>query len=105
VNTVDNAWVYLALTSLVDLGRLLGRSSQASQLDALAADMQASFNTLFYNGSGVVCDGVCSNTPHTSAHASFYALYAPTVAAFISARIAQEGDLGVPCMEESRAGL
>jgi alpha-L-rhamnosidase len=59
-----------------------------------------------FNGTNAICDGVCARTPHTAAHATFYALYsgvldgAPYKAALVewlAARTAANGALGVPC--------
>ena len=108
VNSVVNAWVHLALRCLARLGRWLGRGSTAATLDALATAQAAAFQAAMYNASagGGVCDGLCSATPHTAAHATFYALYSgildgapyqPALVAWLQARTAANGGLGMPC--------
>ena len=106
VNSVVNAWVYLALRSFSSLGRWLNRSSEANALDETADALAAAFQASMFNGSNAICDGVCSLTPHTAAHATFYALYSgildsapfkPALVDFLAAKIAGNGDLGMPC--------
>jgi hypothetical protein len=107
VNAVVNAWSYLGMRRVADLGRWLGRDAEAAQLDAVAQKLRSAFQALMVNASGVVCDGLCSNTPHTSVHASFYAMYAglfedsasltASVAAYIRVRAVEDPVLGVPC--------
>ena len=106
VNSVVNSWSYLALRSFAKLGRWLGRASDAAALDATADALAAAFQAAMFNGTNAICDGLCASTPHTAAHATFYALYsgvldgAPFKAALVdmlAARIAGNGDLGMPC--------
>jgi alpha-L-rhamnosidase len=106
VNSVVNSWSYLAMRSFAKLGRWLGRASDAAALDATADALAAAFQAAMFNGTNAICDGVCALTPHTAAHATFYALYsgildgAPYKAALVewlTARTAANGALGMPC--------
>ena len=106
INAVVNSWAYLALRSLAKLGRWLGKASEAGALDAAADALAAAFQVAFFNGTSAICDGVCAATPHTAAHATFYALYsgvldgAPYKAqlvAMLLQKIADNGALGMPC--------
>jgi alpha-L-rhamnosidase len=108
-NSIGNAWIYLGLRQFAQLGRWLGRNATAAQLDATADALQAAFVAKMWNGSAV-CDGVCAHTPHTSAHASFYAAMSgimdgaagagaaalPSITAFLLDGIARGGELGMP---------
>jgi alpha-L-rhamnosidase len=105
VNSVVNAWVYLALRSAAWLARWLDRAADAGKLDAQAAALAAAFQVAMYNGAGAICDGPCAATPHAAAHATFYALYsgildgAPYQAdlvATLAGRTANDS-LGMPC--------
>jgi alpha-L-rhamnosidase len=74
-NSVVQAWVYYGLRQVARLGRWIGRSKSAAQLDATADVMKSAFNRLMVDAEqGVVCDGLCAETGHASLHASFYAL-------------------------------
>lgn len=106
VNSVVNAWSYLALRSFASLAKWLNRASDAAALSATADALALAFQAAMYNGSSAICDGLCSATPHTAAHATFYALYSgildgaaykPQLVEFLMARMAQNGDLGMPC--------
>jgi alpha-L-rhamnosidase len=109
-NSVVNAWSYLAMRRVAQLGRWIGRSSEAAQLDATADALRAAFKSLLVNGSSAVaavCDGLCSTTPHQSVHSTFYALYAglfaddgaltTSVAAYVRARAVEDPMKGIPC--------
>jgi len=106
INSVVNSWSYLSLRSFAKLGRWLGRPTDAAALDATADALATAFQAAMFNGSNAICDGVCASTPHTAAHATFYALYsgildgAPYKAelvTWLNARIAANGELGMPC--------
>ncbi len=106
VNAVVNAWCYLAMRRTAQLGRSIGRAADAAQLDATADALQAAFQRLLFNGSAI-CDGLCSSTPHTSVHSTFYALWAglargndtltTALAGYVRARAIEDPVLGVPC--------
>lgn len=106
VNSVVNAWVYLALRSYARLGAWLNKTSDAVEhLDMLATALAAAFQSQMFNGTSAICDGLCAKTPHTAAHATFYALYsgvldgAPyqdALVATLAARTANDV-LGMPC--------
>lgn len=105
VNSVVNSWSYLALRSLAKLGRWLNRTTDAASLDATAAALAAAFQAAMFNGTNAICDGLCSKTPHTAAHATFYALYSgvldgaaytDALVDFLLARLASS-ELGMPC--------
>ena len=106
VNSVVNSWSYLALRSFASLGRWLGRTAEADTLDATAGALAQAFQAVMFNGTTAICDGVCTSTPHTAAHATFYALYSgildgaaykPALVEFVLSKIAGNGDLGMPC--------
>jgi hypothetical protein len=106
VNTVVNAWSYLSMRRTAQLGRWLGRTSDAASLDAFADKLQASMKSLMFNGTAM-CDGICTKTPHTSVHSTFYSLwagiadgddaFATTLAEYVRVRSFEDPVLGVPC--------
>ena len=106
-NAVVQAWSYLGMRRVAQLGRWLGRTAEAIALDATADALRASFRTLLVNASGVVCDGLCTTTPHNSVHSTFYALYAGlfaddaaatvAAAAYVRARSVEDPHVGIPC--------
>ena len=111
-NAVVQAWSYLGMRRVAQLGRWLGRAPEAAALDATADALRAAFQGLLLNGSAgdavrAVCDGLCATTPHAAAHSSFYALYAglldddaaatAAAAAYVRARAAEDAVVGIPC--------
>ena len=75
-STIGSAFALFAARGLATLARLLGgaaRAAQAATLDATADALRAAMLAQQWNGSAF-CDGVCAATPHTSFHATAYAL-------------------------------
>jgi hypothetical protein len=104
-NAVVQAWSYAAMTAVAQLATELGEPAVAAQLGAAAAALKAGFNAAFVNASGTaVCDGLCSDVPHTAVHSSFYALAfglvddanLPAVWGYVRDRSFQD-EIGVPC--------
>ena len=112
-NAVVQAWSYLAMRRVAQLGRWIGRAADAAQLDATADAMRAAIKSLMVNASSpgapvaAVCDGLCSTTPHQSVHSTFYALYAgvfsdddaltASLAGYVRARAVEDPVKGIPC--------
>jgi hypothetical protein len=106
VNAVVNAWSYLSMRRTAQLGRWLGRVNDATTLDIIADKLKASMKSLMFNGTAI-CDGICSKTPHTSVHSTFYALWAgiaegddiftSTLAEYVRLRSFEDTEYGVPC--------
>jgi hypothetical protein len=97
------AWAFYTWTSIAQLATALGRDDLAAPLLASSNRLKLSFNDLFFNGTAI-CDGLCSQTPHTAAHSSFYALAfglvsdsnVPAVSAYIQGRAVRD-EIGPPC--------
>jgi len=111
-NAVVQAWSYLAMRRVAQLGRWLGRNDAAAQLDATADALRVAVKALMVNASAgaavaAVCDGLCANTPHQSVHSTFYMLYSglfadddaltTSVAAYVRARSVEDNVTGIPC--------
>lgn len=102
-NAVVQAWAYAGMTGVASLAESLGQQALASQLTNAAAALKAGFNSAFFNGTAI-CDGLCSDVPHTAVHSSFYALAfglvndtnMPAVWGYVRER-AFADPLGVPC--------
>ena len=110
-NAVVQAWSYLAMRRIAQLGRWIGRTADAAALDATADALRAAVKSLMVNASApaaaAVCDGLCSATPHQSVHSTFYNLYAgvfsdddamtTSVAGYVRARSVEDPVKGIPC--------
>ena len=112
-NAVVQAWSYLAMRRVAQLGRWIGRAADAARLDIVADALRAAVKAKMVNdtsgGAAVaaVCDGLCSATPHQSVHSTFYALYSglfadndalmTSVAAYVRARAVEDPVKGIPC--------
>lgn len=102
-NAVVQAWCYLSITNIASLAAAMNRAATAAQLQTAATSLKMGFNQYFFNGTAI-CDGLCSDVPHTSVHSSFYALAfglvddtnAAAVWNYVQYR-AFEDALGVPC--------
>ncbi len=102
-NAVVQAWCYSAMTAVASLATAVGRPDLALQLTTAATALKTGFNAAFFNGTAI-CDGLCTDTPHTSVHSSFYALAfglvsdenIPAVAAYVRYRSTRDA-IGVPC--------
>ncbi len=70
-NSVNNAYYYHDLQLMGNIASVLGRTNDAATYAALAAQVYASYNAAFWNGSNYV-DGV--GTSHASVHANFFPL-------------------------------
>ena len=72
-NSVLNAFYYRGLQIMTDIATVLGRSNDAADYAADAAQVYTAYNSTFWNnGSQSYVDGV--GTTHSSAHANFFPL-------------------------------
>ena len=72
-NAVVNAFYYHGLQIMTDIATVLGRTNDAADYAADAAQVYTAYNSTFWNnGSQSYVDGV--GTTHSSAHANFFPL-------------------------------
>ena len=70
-NSVNNAFYYRCLQIMANMASVIGRTNDATNYTAMAAQVYTNYNVTFWNGSSYI-DGV--GTTHSSAHANFFPL-------------------------------
>jgi hypothetical protein len=74
-NTISSAWIYYGATTLASIATLIGRGSEAKQLNMVAANLKVAMNAKQWNDTaGAFCDGLCSNNSHSAFHSTMYTL-------------------------------
>jgi Bacterial alpha-L-rhamnosidase 6 hairpin glycosidase domain/Bacterial alpha-L-rhamnosidase C-terminal domain len=72
-NSVNNAYYYRCLQIMANIATIIGRTNDATNYSASAAQTFTNYNSTFWNsGSQSYVDGV--GTSHSSAHANFFPL-------------------------------
>jgi hypothetical protein len=100
VSSVNNAFYYRGLKLMADIASVIGRTNDAANFAARAAQTYGTYNSTFWNNGSYV-DG--AGTSHSAVHANFFPLVFGLVPAtnqaavlgYIHSRIA--ADNGMPC--------
>ena len=73
ISTVLNAYAFRGMTDFSRLASMLGHDNDAATASATARKLQSAMNKHMFNGTAW-CDGLCSDSPHTSFHSSAFSL-------------------------------